>query len=293
MFIDAHCHACRKPCAPTKEKPGFMTADQLLQRFDELDIEAGCVLPLIGPEYYCPQTNEDVLEMAEQSGGRVIPFCNIHPRAISNSADAPLGDLLRYYKDQGCRGVGEVTTNVPFTDPMVQNPFKHVQDVGLPLTFHVSDRVDHAYGLVDDPGLPQLEFSLQRFPKLTFLGHSQGFWSEIARLETPYDRAVYPDYPVKEEGVVPKLLRRYENLWGDLSAGSGYNALARDPDHAVLFLNEFQDRLLFANDLCSFKEKARLPAFLLDLRKSGKLSADVFNKIARENARRLFGLAGG
>ncbi len=290
MFIDIHAHCFRKPHPPLGGKPHFMVPEQLLQRFDELDIEAGCVLPLIGPEYYCPQTNEDILEMAEESNGRLIPFCNIHPRAITNTADAPLGDLLRYYKDQGCRGIGEVITNVPFTDPMVQNLFKHVQDVGLPLTFHISDRVGHSYGLVDDPGLPQLEFCLQKFPKLTFLAHSQTFWSEIAQLETVYERAGYPAHPVKEEGAVPKLMRRYENLWGDLSAGSGYNALARDPDYAVLFLNEFQDRLLFGCDICLVDQEIPLPGFLNDLRRSGKLSADVFNKIARANAVKLLAL---
>ncbi len=45
-----------------------------------------------------------------------------------------------------------------------------------------------------------------------------------------------------------RLLRRYPLLYGDLSAGSGLNALRRDPAFAREFLDEFQDRLLYARD---------------------------------------------
>ena len=69
-------------------------------------------------------------------------------------------------------------------------------------------------------------------------------------MRKPEDRADYPDYRIEEEGVVPKLFRRYENLYGDLSANSGYNALARDPEYAVKFINEFQDRLMYGTDIC-------------------------------------------
>ncbi|MFA6665708.1 MAG: amidohydrolase family protein, partial [Armatimonadota bacterium] len=96
--------------------------------------------------------------------------------------------------------------------------------------------------------------------------------------------------PIIEEGVVPHLMRRYPNLYGDLSAGSGHNALARDPEYAVKFLNEFQDRLLFGTDICAPDTPTPLVDFLLDLRDSGKISEAVFQKIARENAVKLLNL---
>jgi len=144
--------------------------------------------------------------------------------------------------------------------------------------------------LYDDPGLPQFETCLQKFPKLRFLAHSQSFWAEMAPLETPHDRAGYPKYPINEEGVVPRLFRRYENLLGDLSAGSGCNALSRDPEYAVQFLVEFQDRLFFGTDICAPDTPTPLVDFLLGLRDSGKISETVFNKVARENAVKLLGL---
>ena len=177
------------------------------------------MLPAVNPECRIQiQSNEEILEIAELYPDRFIPFCNIDPRAITNSADAPLDELLNYYREMGCKGVGEVAVNLPFLHPMVQNLFRHVQKVGLPLTFHIAPQIRGTYGLYDDPGLPQLERCLQLFPKLKFLGHSPTFWAEIGRLETPADRYGYPKYPVKEEGGCPQVNAPLPKpLWGLIS----------------------------------------------------------------------------
>lgn len=75
MFIDIHAHAYRKrpPFIP------FCTADEVLRRYDEVGIEKGVLLPIVSPEIYIPQSNEDILEMAEDHPDRFIPFCNIDP----------------------------------------------------------------------------------------------------------------------------------------------------------------------------------------------------------------------
>ena len=290
MFIDIHAHAYRRPCPPQDGRTRFCSPDQVLRRYDEHGIERGVLLPLIGPEVYLPQSNEDILEMCEASGGRLIPFCNIDPRGISNSPDAPFDIWLDHYKAQGCKGVGEVMPNMPFDDPLALNLFKHVERAGLPLTFDISARLGGNYGFYDDPGLPRLEYCLRRFPKLIILGHGPAFWAEIGELDTPLDRAGYPPYPLRREGVVPKLFRRYPNLHGDLSAGSGANAFLRDPDYAMKFLDEFQDRLLYGTDICSAAQPFPLIDFLLDARKSGKLAERAFHKIAKGNAIKLLGL---
>jgi len=290
MFIDIHSHAYRKIGPPRNGKQWFSTPEQLLKRYDAIGIEKGVLLPLVSPEVYLPQSNEDILEMVDNFPDRFIPFCNIDPRALTNSADAPLDDLLRYYRDRGCKGIGEVMPNMPFLHPMVQNLFKHVQDVGFPLTFDISDRIGGDYGLYDDAGLAQLEECLRKFSKLIILGHGPAFWAEIGQLETPNDRAGYPNYPIREEGIVPKLFRRHENLYGDLSAGSGYNALARDHDYAIQFLNEFQDRLMFGTDICAPDQPAPLAKFLTELKDKKKINIEVFNKVARENAIKLLDL---
>jgi len=291
MFIDIHGHVRRIPGFPRGQKPAYCTPEQLLARHDELGIERGVLLPGVPPESSrVPQSNEEVLELAEQYAGRFIPFCNVDPRAMTNSPFAPLDEMLAYYKEQGCKGLGEATANLPFLDPLHQNLFRCLEKVGLPITFHIAAQIGGTYGIYDDPGLPQLERTLTAFPDLIFLAHSTAFWAEMAPLEKPGDRYGYPPYPVREEGVVPRLFRTYPNLHGDLSAGSGYNALARDPDYAVSFLDEFQDRLLFGTDITAPDTPAPLAAFLLRLRDEGRISAAVFEKVARGNAIRLLGL---
>lgn len=291
MFIDIHVHAQRLPGPPYNGKQPISTPEQLLERYDAIGVEKAVVLPLVSPECVLAiQSNQEVLDIAGQWPERFVPFCSIDPRGGGNRPDAPLGEALEYYQSLGCKGVGEVVANMPILDPMVQNLFRHTEAAGLPLTFHIAAQRGGMYGLVDDPGLPGLERSIATHPGLKFLGHSQTFWAEMAPLETVADRYGYPRYPVREEGAVPRMMRRYPNLCGDLSAGSGHNALARDPEYAVRFLEEFQDRLLFGTDICAPDTPTPLVDFLTALRDEGKISKEIFEKVARENARALLGL---
>ena len=290
MFIDIHVHTRKIPGPERNGRQAYATPEQLLARYDQLRIEKGVLLPGVNPECaYVPHSNEEVIAVSRDTG-RFIPFCNVDPRAMKNSAEAPLNELLRHYKKQGCKGVGEVCANLPFTDPLVRNLFTHVQETNLPLTFHMAHQLGGTYGLYDDPGLPQLERTLQDFPDLVLLGHSQTFWAEMAPLKSPEDRAGYPEHPVDQEGRVPVLMRKHPNLYGDLSAGSGFNALARDRDYAVTFLNEFSDRLLFGTDICAPDTPTPLVDFLLELKEDNLISKGVFNTIAKENAVRLLGI---
>jgi len=293
MFIDIHVHTRTTPGFLRDGKQAFATPAQLVERYDTLGIECGVLLPGVNPECeYAPQSIEEMLEVSRVWKGRFVPFCNVDPRFLCNSSDAPLDEFLTFYKEKGCKGIGEVCANMPFLHPMVRNMFRCAEKVGLPLTFHIAPHLGGLYGLQDDAGLPQLECSLRDFPKLRFLGHSQAFWAEMGELETPADRYGYPKYPIKKEGVLPKLFRRYPNLLGDLSAGSGCNALTRDPDYAVHFLNEFQDRLFFGTDICAPDTPTPLVDFLLTLRQEKKISEEVFRKVSRDNAVKLLNLEG-
>ncbi|MBQ5746665.1 MAG: amidohydrolase family protein, partial [Clostridia bacterium] len=298
MFIDIHVHAYRKPNALFT---GVMNAEQLIEMMDKLGVEKSIVLPIVSPEIYLPQTNEEVLDMAEKYPDRIVPFCNIDPRAYSNSPDAPLEKLLQYYKDKGCKGIGEVMPNLELMDPKVQNLFRAAEVVDMPLIFDGSDSKSCDFGIYDDPGLPQLEHTLQRFPNLKIFGHGPVFWSEIARLATPGERGyIYtigrvpprqvgytPKGRIEEEGVVPILFRRYPNLYGDLSDGTAYNAFARDDEYGPKFMTEFQDRLMYGSDAVYPRSTDRMINLLLDWREKGKISETVFNKIARDNAKRI------
>ena len=300
MFIDihAHCYRVKAPWMP------FCTPEELIAEFDKYGIEKGVVQPIVSPEIYMPQANEDILEMCAKYPDRLIPFCNIDPRAMTNSSRAPLWEIIRAYKQLGCKGIGEVMPNMPLMDPLIQNLFCCAEQEGMSITYDGSTQIGGDFGLYDDPGLPQLEYTLQTFPDLIIFGHGPVFWSEIAKLETPAERGVHfsfkgqqicnwlPNTKIKEEGVLPKLFRRYPNLYGDLSDFTAYNAFARDEEYGPKFMEEFQDRLFFGTDMCFPGMEVALPGLMIRWCDEGRISETVFRKIARENAVRFLGLEG-
>lgn len=285
MFFDIHAHAYRYQYPTPGGDMLFVAPEELLRIHDELGIEQAILLPIVSPEVYVPQSVGEIIDMANASGGRLIPFCNVDPRVYSNTSDAPIGLLLEHYRALGCMGLGEVMPNLPWLDPRMQNLLYHAEKIGFPLIFDMTSRPND-YGILDDPGMPQLEKCLARFPGLLFIGHGPAFWAEIAALREPDDRFGYPDYPVEKEGRVARLMRDYPNLMVDLSAGSGENALLRDTDYAVSFLNEFSDRVMFGTDICARHNRYKTAQFLLDLRAAGEISPEAFEGIARENAQR-------
>ncbi len=295
MFIDIHTHVRRAKGFPREwDKSTYATPGELIAVFDRVGIDKAVVLPAASPECaHVPQSLETFLEACAEHPERLIPFCNCDPRFLTNSPDAPLDEFLQFYKDKGCKGVGEVTANLRFDDPLVENLFAACQKVALPLTFHIGPQLGGCYGLVDEPGLPLLEGALKKFPGLVFLGHSQPFWAEIGPLENPEDRSGYPTGRIKKPGRVVELMRKYPDLHGDLSANSGCNAIKRDQMFGAGFLDEFQDRLYFGTDICSPAGEAcqaPLADYLVRLRDQKKISETCFNKVARENAVRLLGL---
>ena len=296
-FIDIHAHCLKDRHAPFRPgKQLFSDERDMLEFYDRLEVGKGVLLPAGNVENTVGvQSNEEVLEICARHPDRFIPFCDVDPRAFFNSPNAPLVEILRWYRDRGCKGLGEVCANLNFLDPRVQNLFAAAEEVGFPVTFHVSPFQDYSYGLVDEPGLPGLETCLGRFPGVRFLGHSQAFWCEIGRYEGQDPRFGYPTGPA-DGGRIAELMRKYPNLNGDLSAGSGYNALARDRAHAAKFLTEFQDRLFFGLDICVPEdERVRphgLPALLKDMLAKGEIAKTVFDKVAHGNAERLLGLKG-
>lgn len=291
MLIDVHTHASLYRTIPHRNGDFFISPDDLVAEMDQAGIDMAVVLPLVSPsQRNVLITTEEVLEVCARYPERLIPFCNLDPRQDRNTTESDFGPYLRTYQDLGCKGIGEVTTNLPFDDPLVQNLFRHVESAGLPLIFHIAPQVGGYYGLVDDLRLPRLEETLKRFPGLRFLGHSQPFWAEISADVTDANRNSYPKGPVLPGGRVPELLARYPNLYGDLSAGSGFNAISRDPAFGYRFLEEYRDRLLFGTDLLRSGQELPQVEYLRSAAEQGHISRETYDRIAWQNADRLLGL---
>ena len=287
--IDIHVH-----CALEKEVPrfwgdgdDFATPDEMRVMWDRWGIEKGLQLPVITSDHTThPLTNQEAMHLVEQHPDMFYWFCNIDPRWGENNDKTDHSQYLNWYKARGAKGVGEITSNMYFDDPIVWNLFRHAEKCEMPILFHIGN-MGSDYGLVDELGLPRLEKTLKEFPNLLFIGHSQKFWAEISGDCTEEGRNGYPEGKVTPGGRVVELLDKYPNLHGDLSAGSGGNAIMRDEEFGLWFLEKYQDRLYFGTDICSPKNVFLLPDYLDECVKSGKLSETAYNKICRENALRL------
>src|SRR5262249_48765319 len=92
------------------------------------------------------------------------------------------------------------------------------------------------------------ESILKGYPKTTFIGHADAFWANVSA--DYHNEAAYPSGPIARGGVTDRWLGEYPNLFGDVSANSGNNALSRDPSFTADFLERHQGKLLFGSD-CS------------------------------------------
>ena len=108
---------------------------------------------------------------------------------------------------------------------------------------------------------------------------------------------MYPKGPVKRGGLTDRWLGDYPNLYGDLSAGSGLNALTRDRDFAVDFLRRHSRRLIWGSD-CNCRDgkgagtadgKCIAAGSLAALRDLVRDQA-AFRRITFENGATLIGL---
>ena len=295
--IDIHAHVTAFPeyAAPhaiTNQR--MVSSDELIAFYDKLNIEKGVLLPIISPEamwFYCPI--EETIQVANSSPDRFVWFCNADPRSFSNSEVTDFGPLLEHYVKLGAKGVGEMTSNLYADDPKMDNLFSYCESLKLPVTIHIAPESSGYYGIVDELGLPRLEKMLKKHPDLIILGHSQPFWVEISECNEE-QRNTYPTGKVKE-GRLPKLLREYQNLNCDLSAGSAANALMRDRDYAARFIEEFADRMYYGCDICARTNTHQFlfDEFLTDMRQKGEISEANYRKIVRENAIKLLDLKEG
>lgn len=309
MIIDFHTHVGDlRP--PGRDDLAPVTWESLIDRLDEEGIDKAVFLPfgaspesMQGPFLFAD--NPDLvsqLREARRHGDRVIAFGNLDPRmgCLGNLeprqvADPPAPDfswLLDRFVELGCAGIGELTASLPLDDTRVVTLCRQCGERCLPVLAHCTGQGSGVYGLFDEVGSPRLERLLRQIPDTTFIGHAPGFWAEISGDLRPENKFIYPEGPVRSEGSLVRLLRAYPNLYADLSARSGLNAISRDREFAARFLEEFQDRLLFGTDVCFAGKAWRIPtlAHLRSMLAEGAISREAFEKITGGNALRILRL---
>jgi predicted TIM-barrel fold metal-dependent hydrolase len=121
-------------------------------------------------------------------------------------------------------------------------------ELNVPILIHFQEVPHTPTEGVFSTGFKNFATMLKAYPKTKFIGHADAFWANVSADYA--NEAAYPTGPIKRGGVTDKLLADYPNLYGDLSANSGNNALSRDPEFTADFLKRHQDKLIFGSD-CS------------------------------------------
>lgn len=277
-YVDIHTHL-----GQTWNTTEPLSAKQLLDWMDEHDIAQAVVLPLVSPESSSfLLTSDFVLEETGPHRDRLVPFCCIDPRTSFTGGKPALIDILKRWIDRGAKGLGEHKTGVKMDDPRNMLLYEACGNLKLPILYH-SDTERN----IDAPGLPALERVLKTFPQTTFIAHATAWWSSIsADVKEQRQLGGYPGEPVVPGGAIERLMKNYSNIYGDLSAGSGANAIQRDLKFGREFLIRWADRLLFGTDYLSPGQD--VPQ--LTLYRQLELPDAVQAKIFRDNARRLLNL---
>jgi len=198
--------------------------------------------------------------------------------------DGATKEIERYLRLGGVV-IAEQKFGVDCDSPPMQRIYEVAREFNVPVLMHWQHGT-YNYGF------DRFHTMLEKYPTVTFIGHAQTWWANIDRNHV--DQSVlYPKGPVTRGGLTDRYLSEYSNMYGDLSAGSGLNALTRDEEFTRDFLARLQDKLVFGSD-CSDHEgagpKCQGSQTIAVIRRVAPHA--VARKLLYGNARRLFRIPG-
>lgn len=211
------------------------TNDQLMAHQKAMGITTTILLPagrLYGLAAQCGG-NQTVVEVAHEHSGEYLFFAN----EITDDPGARAE--IRKYLNKGAIGIGEQKFEVAADSVDMNRIAELAQEFRVPMLLHFQE------GTYNN-GLDRFHHILDKFSRVRFLGHAQTMWANI---DKNYDgKSLYPTGKVTPGGITDRLLTDYPNFYADMSAGSGLNALLRDEEHTVGFLERHQDKILYGSD---------------------------------------------
>ena len=192
---------------------------------------------------------------------------------------------IRRYLDLGAKIIGEQKFSVPLDSEESQKLYALAGEAGVPILLHIQH---DTYNL----GFERLGKMLEKFPKTIFIGHAQTWWANIDKNHVD-QKVLYPKGKVTPGGLTDRYLSDYPNMFADMSAGSGLNALTRDEDHTPGFLDRHQNKILYGsdcNDAVGEGEKCQGSQTIAALRRFAP-SKEIERKILYGNSKALFKIA--
>lgn len=204
--------------------------------------------------------------------------------AVPDLPDA-VYEIEKYLK-RGAIVIGELKFGVACDAPEMHKIYQLAQHYEVPVLMHWQYQM-YNYGF------ERFYTILEQYPTVNFIGHAQTWWANIDKDQV--DQAVlYPATAVNPGGITDRYLSDYANMYGDLSAGSGLNALTRDEGHAKAFLQKHQDKLLYGSDCedISGTVASGKCSGAADIAIIRRLSGNkkIERKLLYENAKKLFKL---
>ena len=178
-------------------------------------------------------SNDRANSVMAQYPDRFVRFTNADVRAPGSP------DLIRAGLKGGAIGVGELKYPVQVDGPEMSRAYDLAAEFRVPVLIHFEEGGFNS-------GFKRLPILLKSHPQTIFIGHAQTWWANISA--DAANEAGYPTGPVKSGGLTDQLLSDYPNIYGDLSANSGRNALARDPEFSTAFLVRHRSKLMFGSD---------------------------------------------
>jgi predicted TIM-barrel fold metal-dependent hydrolase len=152
---------------------------------------------------------------------------------------------IEKYLKMGAPIIGECKFGVECDSPEMQRIYHLADHYKVPILMHWE------YNMYNR-GFERFYKMLKKFHRVNFIGHSKTWWGNIDK-KYINQNDLYPKTKVTPGGLTDRLLRDYPNMYGDLSAPSGINAILRDEDHMRSFLQRHQDKLVFGSD-CTDKQ---------------------------------------
>lgn len=186
---------------------------------------------------------EAVAELKQKYPGRLLGWF-----ASADITNPEAETLLTKAVKNGAIGFGELKFHVEAAGPELRRMYALAAELQVPILVHFQEVPHTPTEGVFATGFKNFEATLKAYPKTRFIGHADAFWANVS---ADYANDVdYPKGPVKKGGVTDKLLGDYANLYGDLAANSGNNALSRDPEFTAGFLKRHENKLIYGSD-CS------------------------------------------
>lgn len=248
------------------QKTMGVTTTVLLPAGSQFGLDAGC------------GGNESVRRLARQRPSLFVFFSN----EVADLEDAT--DRIREYLDRGAIGIGEQKFRVDSDSPHIVKIAELAKERSVPVLLHFQHNTYNT-------GIERFHKILEKFPTVNFIGHAQTWWGNIDANHV--QEVMYPKGKVAPGGITDKLLRDYPNMYGDLSAGSGLNALLRDEEHTRGLFERHQDKLMYGSDCNDAVGKGEACQGAQTLAAIRRLVPDkrAERKILFENAKRVLGLS--